>query len=282
MTPQPNEPPPALRLDLSPSERGAIAMVVGPLPDELALMVRDGRGAQFQRLEFLGDSVLDVVMNVHAVVEPGCRPCQSVQGDVARLVTDHRLSKLAVRAGVGSWLEWDASPERLADLVETCVAAAWLHGGWKQATEFVSKVIHPLGPDCERTLAGQGDHSVTATGSRVERRMGSAVLELAAARAVFDEDLTANEGELSSRRALLHRSSRVAEYARSTAVVATIGNDSVVADRVDAWLAATLLSEGADAALLAAGRVISGAPTTPAGSPWGVSRRVGRSLECKP
>jgi dsRNA-specific ribonuclease len=262
MTPQPNEPPPALRLDLSPGERSAIAAVVGPLPDELARIVRDGRGAQFQRLEFLGDSVLDLVMNVHAVAEPGCQICLSVQGDVARLVTDHRLSKLAVASGVGSWLEWEASPERLADLIETCIAAAWLHGSWKQTTEFIGRVIHPIGEACERALTRSADPSLTATGSRAERRMGAALLELATARAVFVEDLTADEGELSSRRAMLHRTSSVAAYAKSAAVVSPVGGDAAVADRVDAWLAAKLLSDGADAALLAAGRVIGGAPTS--------------------
>ena len=262
MTPQPNEPPPAFRLDLSPSERSAIAAVVGPLPDELALIVRDGRGAQFQRLEFLGDSVLDLVMNVHAVVEPGCRICQSVRGDVARLVTDHRLSQRATEAGVGSWLEWEASPQRLADLVEVCLAAAWLNGGWKPTTGFVDRVIHPLGEACERALERSADPSLIATGSRVERRMGAALLELASARAVFAEDLTADEGELSSRRALLHRTSSVAGYAARAAVVSPVGGDAAVADRVDAWLAATLLSDGADAALIAAARVIGRAPTS--------------------
>jgi dsRNA-specific ribonuclease len=232
------------------------------LPDELARIVRDGRGGQFQRLEFLGDSVLDLVMNVHAVVEPSCRICQSVQGDVARLVTDHRLSKRATESGVGSWLEWEASPQRLADLVEVCLAAAWLSGSWKQTTDFVHRVIHPLGEACEAALTRSADPSVTGTGSRVERRMGSALLELATARAVFVEDLTADEGELSSRRAALHRSTIVAAYAKSTAVVSPVGGDAAVADRVDAWLAATLLSEGADAALLAAGRVIGAAPTS--------------------
>jgi len=261
MTPQPNDPPPAFRLDLSPSERNAIAAVVGPLPDELARIVRDGRGTQFQRLEFLGDSVLDLVMNVHAVLEPSCRMCQSVQGDVARLVTDHQLSKRAIQSDVGSWLEWEASPQRLADLVEACLAAAWLSGSWKQATDFVEQVIHPLGEACQTALTRSADPSPAATGSRVERRMGSALLELASARAVFVEDLTADEGELSSRRAMLHETSNVAAYAKRTAVVSPVGGDAVVADRVDAWLAAKLLSEGADAALLAAGHVIGGAPT---------------------
>jgi dsRNA-specific ribonuclease len=236
------------------------------LPDELARIVRDGRGEQFQRLEFLGDSVLDVVMNVHAVVEPGCRVCQSVQGDVAKLVTDHRLAKLAVESGIGTWLEWDASPQRLADLVETCVAAAWLHGSWKQTTSFVSRAIHPIGEACQGALGRSADPPMTATGSRAERRLGAALLELAAARAVFGEDLTADEGELSSRRAMLHRTSIVTAYAKTTAAVSLVGGDAAIADRVDAWLAATLLGEGADAALLAAGLVIGRPPTGPSGS----------------
>ena len=44
---------------------------------------------------------------------------------------------------MGKWLEWRASHERTADLVETCVAASWLTGRWPQTVAFVNAVVHP-------------------------------------------------------------------------------------------------------------------------------------------
>ena len=71
----PDTPPPYLRPSITERERAEIEATLGPITDHVALLaVRDGRGKQFQRLEFLGDSVLDVVLTVHRWAEPGC-PC---------------------------------------------------------------------------------------------------------------------------------------------------------------------------------------------------------------
>lgn len=242
-----------MRSSLDDDERAAIAGVVGHLSDELALPIRNARGLTFQRLEFLGDSVLDVILQVHAVIEPGCPECAEV-GDVGTLVTDHRLALRARGIGLGSWLEWDASAERLADLVEACAAAAWLAGGWSQAGDFAGKAVHPPVSRCVAALEGK---EVTAsTGDRRERRLGAAVLELAAATLVFNDRPDADEGQLSQLRAVAHRTSRVAAHARRSRVVPAVGEDAVVSDRVEAWLAETLLTRGADAALADAAEVL--------------------------
>ncbi|MEO8330784.1 MAG: ribonuclease III domain-containing protein, partial [Candidatus Nanopelagicales bacterium] len=256
-TTRPAEPPARFRQHLTAPERTAIVKAVGALPDSLAIVVRDGRGRAFQRLEFLGDSVLDLVLNVHRVVEPDCVACQETGGDVGKVVTDERLGARAASLGIGKWLEWEPSAQRLADLMETCLAAAWLSGGWQQATTFVGHAIHPLSPHVASVLSGMFDGGIRATGTRAERRMGAAVLELYTARQVFDADPNADEGMLSERRAELHRVSRVAEFARQHLRSANPGNDGAVSDVVEAWLAATLLSDGADAALKVAATIFN-------------------------
>ena len=88
----PDTPPPRLRVDVSADERAAIVAVTGELPLPALRAVRDGRGLEFQRLEFLGDSVLDVLVSAHAAFDPQCPNCARAGGNVARLVTDVALA----------------------------------------------------------------------------------------------------------------------------------------------------------------------------------------------
>ena len=159
MAQRPDTPPAGLRADVSASERVAVEAVTGGLPPDLLRAVRDGRGREFQRLEFLGDSVLDVLLTAHAVVSPNCPECAKAGGNVGRLVTDAALAAKAEELDLGSWLEWRASPERLADLVETCIAAAWISGGWAQAIAVVERTVHPL-ESLEGVFSGQGSRVV--------------------------------------------------------------------------------------------------------------------------
>jgi dsRNA-specific ribonuclease len=242
---RPLVPPPTLRATLDAHERRLIQAVVGPADDQLIRPLRDARGREFQRLEFLGDSVLDLVLAVHACVEPSCAACRRVDGHVTRLVTDVQLGRQARSHGLGEWLEWQASDERLADLVEACVAVAFLAGSWSRAVACIDPVVHPLGPETMRTLDG----GWAGTGARTPvRGIGSALLELAAAQAVFERHPDADEGELSGRRAALHQTSRVAHRARQRRLVDGHGADAAVSDRVEVLLAERLLSAGADAA----------------------------------
>ena len=254
---RPLAPPPSLRPTLTDAERAQVQAVVGPADDALLLPLRDARGRAFERLEFLGDSVLDVVMAVHELVEPGCPACDG-QG-AARLVTDARLGRRAVESGLGDWLEWQAGEDRLADLVEGCAAVAFLAGAWPRAAAFTAAVVHPIGELSGQALRGAGVRTADPDARPPEtRRVGAALLELAAGRAVFAHDLAADEGTLSTRRAALHQVERVAAYARRSHVVSADGPDPVVSDRVERLLADELLRRGADAALAHATRVVLG------------------------
>jgi len=254
---RPGAPPPAARRTVSADERTAIEAVVGVISDaDLLRALRDARGRLFQRLEFLGDSVLDLALVMHSVLEPDCPRCRASRrhGDPARLATDRQLAEQARRHGLGSWLEWEVSDERLADVVEAAVAVAWLSGGWSAVVGLVSAAVHPLGDGLGPALQ---DGGVTAPGDPAgERRVGAALLELAAALAAYRELPEGDEGDLSRRRAERHRTARVAEYAARTAVVVASGDADTVSDRVERWLAADVLAHGADAALERAAEVL--------------------------
>lgn len=229
---------------MSARERALITEAVGPLSDErLVRAVRDGRGREFQRLEFLGDSVLDLALAVHRWVEPGCRACR----DAPQLASDRHLAQVARGVGLGAWLEWDASDDRLADLVETCVATSWLTGRWRRAVGFAARVVHPFDESTVQLLEAGGQ---SLASGRERRRVGAAVLELGAASGLFHELPLADEGELSRRRALLHDADQVAARARERERYR--GDVETVVSRVEDALAAQLADAGADAALVAA------------------------------
>lgn len=256
MTARPDVPPASLRASLTDAERAGITAVVGPLPDDLLRPLRDARGRTFQRLEFLGDSVLDLVLQVHGVVERDCPACRGGAANLGRFVTDAALGRQAAAAGVGSWLEWQASAERHADLVEASVAAAWLHGSWTQVVPLIGSVVHPVGDRVASVLVSGGFVVDGAVPRPSLRRTGSALLELAASRVVFDLLPDADEGELSGRRALLHQTRRVAQYARRHGL-AEDGPDAALSDAVEEMLAGELLSAGATAAIDAAARSLA-------------------------
>ncbi len=240
----PSTPPPELRPSITERERAQIIDVLGQIPDEPTLLaVRDGRGVHFQRLEFLGDSVLDVLLAVHQWCEPQCPHCREPGAAVDS--TDRHLAEVAVQKGLGSWLEWAASPERLADLVETCVAACWLSGGWLQALAFSSRVVHPMEAETGRALEA-GIPGLDA--GRAARRVGSALLELGAAHGLIRVFPDADEGELSQRRAELHRASAVAAV-MSGRDPSMHGDAETLLSHVEDQVAEALEVHGADAAL---------------------------------
>ena len=176
-------------------------------------------------------------------VEPGCPVCLTRQATNA--ASDLHLAEAARRVGLGAWLEWRASDERIADLVETCVAACWLSGRWPQAGRFAASVLHPVG---DETIQALTLGAALVESGRVGRRAGSALLELAAGEAVVRACPDADEGELSTRRATLHRATAIAMVAKERGL-AHRGDPETVLSAVEDQVAAVLAAEGADAAL---------------------------------
>jgi dsRNA-specific ribonuclease len=206
-------------------------------------------------MEFLGDSILDVVLAVHRWVEPACVAC--VERPHTPEASDNHLAEVAARAGLGKWLEWHASHERTADLVETCVAACWLTGRWPQTVQFANAVVHPVG---YRTLDALVS-GVSGDPGRAARRVGSAVLELASGSFVYRSMPEADEGVLSESRALRHEATAIAKRGRDLGEVAghrfeSRDNDTVLS-QVEDLVAATLGASGADASLQLAAQFVT-------------------------
>jgi len=155
----------------------------------------DPRGTRFQRLEWLGDSVLDALLALHVHGGTACSPRE----DYAALCSDVALGRRAQAVGLAEVLDWPPSPQRLADVVEALIGAAWL-----------------VGPDAAATCASILVHDHLGTGpvatvnnARKDARLGAAVLEAASALTLFrrPELLAADEGELSR-----HRAHQIAGY----------------------------------------------------------------------
>jgi ribonuclease-3 len=123
---------------------------------EQALTHRSAPGNSYERLEFLGDAVLDVVVSealYHA------RP-DAAEGDLSRLraslVRDTSLAELAADLGLGEHLvlgsgERKAGGHRresiLADALEALFGAVYLDRGFETAAEFVR---HAFGDRLEK------------------------------------------------------------------------------------------------------------------------------------
>jgi ribonuclease III len=111
---------------------------------------RAGAGADNEKLEFLGDAVLDLVVG-HLLMDQ--HPTLS-EGDLsvtrAQVVSEVGLSELAAELGLGEFLRLGRGEERtggrhkpslLADAFEAVVAAVYLDGGFDAARQLVERLL---------------------------------------------------------------------------------------------------------------------------------------------
>lgn len=114
-----------------------------------ALSHRSAAGQSNERLEFLGDAILDFVIS-HAVYQH--RP-DANEGDLSRLraslVNDVMLAKLAVTLGIGDHLRLGSGEKKsggqrrssiLADALEALFGAVYLDGGFAAAESLILHV----------------------------------------------------------------------------------------------------------------------------------------------
>lgn len=114
-----------------------------------ALSHRSASGQSNERLEFLGDAVLDFVIS-HSVYEQ--RP-DANEGDLSRLraslVNDASLAKLAKALGLGEHIRMGSGEKKtgghrrasiLADALEALFGAAYLDRGFAAAENLILKV----------------------------------------------------------------------------------------------------------------------------------------------
>jgi ribonuclease-3 len=109
--------------------------------------------ADYERLEFLGDRVLNLVVAQHLLK----RYPEEKVGQLARrhaaLVREAALADVARRAGVGDFIRLSAgeelsggrnNPSIMADCCEAVIAALYIDGGFKPAERFIAKFWAPL------------------------------------------------------------------------------------------------------------------------------------------
>ena len=103
-----------------------------------------------ERLEFLGDAVLDLVVG-HQLMK---RFPQLREGELsvtrAQVVSEAGLSEVAGQLGIGTWLVLGKGEEKsggrgkpsiLADAFEALVAAVYLDGGFHAAREMIERLL---------------------------------------------------------------------------------------------------------------------------------------------
>jgi hypothetical protein len=253
-------PPPQRRRAASADEAAALARALGlraPLRVHDAAALLDPRGHRFQRLEWLGDSLLDHVTAHHRVVVG--RDCCAGRSH-AGLVSDHELAAAVSGAGLLDLLDWEPSEHRQADLVEACVAAAWLAGGWDAAVTAAATLVHaPFAADREQLLSGGARHRVAPLCTSGEFRraatLGSYVLEAAASVHLVAVD-PGDEGVLSDRRRPLLAGRRLLRGVDARHGCATAPAEHRV-DHLQAEVGLVQLRDGAVASL-AAGQALLG------------------------
>lgn len=246
---------------MTPRQRAAIEAVIGAgAATEWVHALRDARGRSFQRLEFLGDPLLETVEALQGVLTDGGVPHHAD-------TTDASLAREARDLGIDEWLEWAPSDQRRADLVEAIAGGAYLTSGWTQVGRVFAQINGPLRVDVsdllprpERSVA-QPD-AATWKPHRAHATLGSSILETAATLTVFTASPEADEGELSALRRALHTTRRIAAWGESIGIPPRDGQWRATSDVVEAWLGRIALTEGPATAVAAADSVLMGTPPT--------------------
>jgi ribonuclease-3 len=119
---------------------------------ERALTHRSASGRSNERLEFLGDAVLDCVISDILI---SLRP-DSEEGELSRLrsrlVRDHALAEIAQQHGLGEYLKLGSGEMKsggyrrdsiLADALEALLGAIFRDGGYAEAERVVHRLYEP-------------------------------------------------------------------------------------------------------------------------------------------
>lgn len=130
-----------------------------------------------ERLEFLGDSVLGVVVTEHLYrARPELR-----EGDLARIkaavVSSEALAPVAERLGVGEALLLGRGeehsggrhkPSLLADALEALIGAVYLSGGIDEATPFVLGLLaETIAAEAARAVLGDAKNTLQELAARL-------------------------------------------------------------------------------------------------------------------
>lgn len=241
--------PKAIGHRLSRRDEAAITATFGPLPPLAgdAIALRDARGKHFQRLEFLGDAILNLIAVRHLSLwhmhgsKPSC--CQPKEFST----TDRALGRIGRLDPFREIPDWSVSPARSADLVEATVGASFVRHGWQGAIRLAELRIHPRTIDPPKVATPIEGHRTDVL------HLGAQVLSTHYAVAVFLANPAADQGGLSELRAALDLNSRRAELAHQLGYLAPAGaSDRGWADQLDFALGTTCAAHGIARAMRAA------------------------------
>jgi len=106
-----------------------------------------------ERLEFLGDAVLDLIISEILFTEYPSKREGELSKKRASLVREEALAPLAREIGIGRFLQLGKGEENsggrektslLADALESIIAAVYLDGGFAAAAELLKRLFLPL------------------------------------------------------------------------------------------------------------------------------------------
>ncbi|MCW5772992.1 MAG: ribonuclease III [Rhodospirillaceae bacterium] len=109
--------------------------------------------ANYERMEFLGDRVLNLVVAQHLLKRYPDEKVGQLARRHAALVREEALADVSRRAGIAEYIRLStgeelsggrANPAIMADCCEAVIAALYLDGGFKAAERFIAKYWTPL------------------------------------------------------------------------------------------------------------------------------------------
>ena len=115
---------------------------------------KHGEAQSYERLEFLGDSILGLVTAEFLYTHVPCLPEGRMTRLRAELVCEVSLHKTALELGLGRYMRLGRGEEHtggrerpsiLADMVEAIIAAMYLDSGMDQARSFIlERILHDV------------------------------------------------------------------------------------------------------------------------------------------
>lgn len=263
----------------------ALGMALGR--EDLVRALIDPRGHLFQRLEYVGDSLLDAVVVSELVrLEPWDEPSLAlVNGEQQAMVSDHALGRVAARRGLPRVRTFQASKHRLADRIEACIGAIWADRGLADAASAAYDLVVRTALDglpriegvpraepaarYEAASRSLGHEPVdlawfgaAAAGGPARRRLavvGDSVIEAAMSTAQYVDAPEATEAQMSEERRAATSNTTLAVRARDLHLERR-GDDRsdrrAMADEVQALVGAAAMDGGLRAGLLVASGVL--------------------------
>ncbi|MGD9956192.1 MAG: ribonuclease III domain-containing protein [Candidatus Nanopelagicales bacterium] len=263
----------------------ALGMALGR--EDLVRALIDPRGHLFQRLEYVGDSLLDAVVVSELVrLEPWDEPSLAlVNGEQQAMVSDHALGRVAARRGLPRVRTFQASKHRLADRIEACIGAIWADRGLADAASAAYDLVVRTALDglpriegvpraepaarYEAASRSLGHEPVdlawfgaAAAGGPARRRLavvGDSVIEAAMSTAQYVDAPEATEAQMSEERRAATSNATLAVRARDLHLERR-GDDRsdrrAMADEVQALVGAAAMDGGLRAGLLVASGVL--------------------------